>query len=148
MAWTVDWNGPCSSVRAMVSLADALQQRVQAFAVRAIRFVESLPKTAAADVIGRQLIRASTGAASNYRGARRARSRAEFIAKLGIVLEEADETEHWLETVRDQPLAAGPELDWLLGEAAELRAIFAQSLRTARRHHRSVNSSNPTSSDH
>lgn len=69
---------------------------------------------------------------SNYRAARRARSRREFVAKLGVVVEEADETEGWLEDVEAAKLASGVEFDWLLNESHELRAIFVQSVKTAR----------------
>jgi four helix bundle protein len=86
--------------------------------------------------MARQLVRAATGESANYRAARRGRSRAEFIAKLGVVAEEADEAEHWLTLIDEGKLLTGPaaldELAWLRGEAAELRAIFVQSVKTAR----------------
>jgi len=78
----------------MNSQAEKLRQRVKHFAVRVVRFVRTLPCEPAGDAIGRQLVRSGTGVSSNYRAACRARSRAEFIAKLGIVVEEADEAEH------------------------------------------------------
>jgi four helix bundle protein len=73
---------------------------------------------------------------ANYHSAGRSRSRAEFIARLGIVVDEADESVHWLSVTRDSGTANGQELDWLLDEGAQLRAIFSASLATARRNHR------------
>jgi four helix bundle protein len=73
---------------------------------------------------------------SNYHSAGRARSRAEFIARLGIVVDEADEAEHWLTTIRETRIATGGELDWLITESRELRAIFSRSVKTARENHR------------
>jgi len=90
----------------------------------------------ASDAIVRQLARSGTGISANYRSARRARSRAEFIARLGIVVEKADETEHWLRLMTDSEVVSSPELKWLLQESIELRAIFSKSLTTARLNHR------------
>ena len=73
---------------------------------------------------------------ANYHSAGRARSRDEFIARLGVVVDEADESVHWLTVLRDSALAAGKELEWLIAESGELRAIFSASLSTARRNHR------------
>jgi four helix bundle protein len=95
----------------------------------------------ASDGIARQLARSGTGISANYRSARRARSRAEFIARLGIVVEEADETEHWLRLMTDSEVMSSPELNWLLQESIELRAIFSKSLTTARRNHRKQSTS-------
>ena len=77
----------------------------------------------------------ATSMAMNYRAANRARTRREFIAKLGIVVEEADETVGWLELIVRSDLASGDELEWLLKEARELVAIFAASYRTAKANH-------------
>ena len=74
-----------------------LKQRTKKFAIRIVRLVQSLPKTNIANVIGNQLLRAGTAVGANYRAACRARSKIEFIAKLGIVVEEADESCFWLE---------------------------------------------------
>src|SRR6266704_4468047 len=79
--------------------ASDLKQRTKEFALNTVRLVERLPRGRAADVVGRQLLRAGTSVAANYRSARRARSRKEFIAKMGIVEEEGDESEFWLELV-------------------------------------------------
>jgi four helix bundle protein len=109
-----------------------MQARSSHFAIRILRFVWTLPRDPASDAVARQLARSGTSTAANYRAARRARSRAEFIAKLCLVVEEADETEGWLAMLRDANLAAGGELEWLSSEAAQLRAIFVASRKTAR----------------
>ena len=109
-----------------------LRARVKRFAIRIVRFVRSLPGDLATREIGYQLLKAGSGESANYHAACRGRSRAEFIAKLGTTLEEADEAEHWLDVIKGAELTAGSELKWLIGEAAELRAIFKQSLETAR----------------
>ncbi len=116
----------------MPSQADLLSGRAEAFAARVLRFVRTLPREPAADSIARQLARSGPGISSNYRSSRRARSKAEFIARLAIVVDEADETEHWLAMLRVTGLAVGDELAWLSQESIELRAIFARSLTTAK----------------
>jgi four helix bundle protein len=83
-------------------------------------------------VIGKQLLRSGTSVGANYRAACRARSKAEFIAKVGIVLEEADETVFWLELLLESGIARSPQLEDLTQEANELTAIFVTSLRTAK----------------
>jgi four helix bundle protein len=112
-----------------------LRARVKRFAVRVVKYVQTLPRTAEAQEIGRQLVRAGTGVSANYRAAGRARSRKEFIARLGVVLEEADEAEHWLDILKQSRIGSGPEQDWLLDEAGQLRAIYQKSLKTARANH-------------
>ena len=87
------------------------------------------------DSIVRQVVRSGTAIGSNYRAAGRARSRTEFIAKLGVVVKEADETEHWLDLLDSCDLCRGQELVWLRRESAELRAIFTKSVKTARLNH-------------
>ena len=107
--------------------------RTRRFAGDVIRFCEALPSREACHVIARQLLRAGTSVGANYRAARRARSRPDFIAKLGIVEEEADETMYWLELLDE--LGAGDEVDRerLHREANELVAIVVATKRTARR---------------
>ena len=122
----------------MPSKADELGNRVKGFAVRVLKFVKTLPREPAVDGIARQLARAGPSVSANYHSARRARSRAEFISRLAIVVDEADEAAGWCEALQKANLASGPELDWLLGEAGELRAIFSHSVMTARannKHH-------------
>lgn len=111
---------------------DELQERAQRFAMRIVKLVDALPNRASARVIAQQLVRSGTSVAANYRAARRARSRREFIAKIGVVSEEADETLHWLETVRDAGYFAPRRLESLLKESDELVRIFARSRGTVR----------------
>jgi four helix bundle protein len=117
----------------MDSDIDALRERTKAFAFKIIEFVKGLERNIATDAIARQLIRSGTAICANHRAAGRARSRREFIAKLATVVEEADETELWLEALLKCRLAAAAIVQPLYREAVELRAIFVQSLRTARR---------------
>src|SRR5208283_5814177 len=110
--------------------SDALKLRTKDFALRVLRLYRSLPCTAEARVLGTQLLRSSTSIGANYRAACRARSRAEFVAKLGIVLEEADETAFWLELMRDAGIFPEAKLQEIVQEAKELVAIFVASVRT------------------
>jgi len=111
---------------------DAMKARTKAFALRVIRLTESLPHTRAADVIGRQLLRAATSVGANYRASRRARSRADFIHKLGIVEEEADEASYWLELLVESGLIPHDKLADLMRECDEITAIIVASIRTAK----------------
>lgn len=99
-----------------------------------IELVESLPRTKSADVIGRQLLRSATSVGANYRSARRAQSNAQFIAKMNIALEEADECLYWLELWIETGSGRKEAIHDLLKEANELTAIFTTSIKTARRH--------------
>src|SRR5436309_2855256 len=109
-----------------------LRERTKAFALAIVRLVDALPRSRAADVIGRQLLRSGTSVAANYRAARRARSRKEFLAKMGIVEEETDESSFWLELLEDSGLTATNETRRLRAEADQLVAIVVSSIRTAR----------------
>ena len=109
-----------------------LQQRTKSYALRVIRLVESLPPTRTADVIGKQLLRAGTAVGANYRAARRSRSPADFIAKLGIVEEEADECLYWMELLIDSGLVPATRLESLHDEGNQILAIIIASIRTAR----------------
>jgi four helix bundle protein len=111
---------------------EELKQRTKTFALRAIKLVEALPRSRTAEVIGRQLLRSATSVGANYRAAGRGRSRAEFVAKLGIVEEEADESIYWLELVVEASLLPAKQVDALLQEAHELTAIFTAMGRTAK----------------
>jgi four helix bundle protein len=111
---------------------DALRARTKQFGFDAIDLVKAMPHNLASDSIGRQLIRAGTSVSANHRAAGRARSRREFIAKLGLVVEEADEAEFWLEALLHCNLAP-PAAERLYREATELRAIFVKSVATAKR---------------
>lgn len=109
-----------------------LQKRTKAFAPRVIQLVDVLPKRRSADVIGGQLLRSATSVAANYRAACRARSQAEFIAKLGIVEEEADESEGWMDLLADANLIPRSKVAALISEASKLTAITVASIKTAR----------------
>jgi len=102
-----------------------LKPRTKAFALRIIRMYSALPKSdAVAQVLGKQALRAGTSVGANYREASRGRSKAEFIAKIGDCLKEIEETEYWLELLKDSGWVAAPKLADLLGETRELIAIF------------------------
>ena len=116
----------------MSTAPEQLRDRTKAFAIRIVRLYRSLPKSAEAQVLGKQLLRSGTSVAANYRAVCRARSKAEFIAKIGVVLEEADETVFWLELLVDTEVVGIDRLSSLLQEARELCAIIAASQRTAR----------------
>lgn len=93
---------------------------------------QALPRNREANVILNQVLRSATGIAANYRAAGRSRSKAEFIAKIGVVVEEADETVFWLEMLTDSGIVRPEKLANLLTEATELVAIFTASRKTAR----------------
>jgi four helix bundle protein len=105
--------------------------RTKQFALRTMKLVGALPKTIQGRAIGGQLMRSGTSVAANYRAACRARSKAEFIAKLGTVEEEADESAFWLELIIEGELLATPQVRPLFLEASELVAITAASKKTA-----------------
>jgi four helix bundle protein len=112
---------------------EELERRSHAFAVRIVALCARTRETAAWRSIADQLTASATSTAANYRASSRARSRAEFVSKLGIVNEESDESVYWLELMRDGNIGDRREVGLLLPEAKELRAIFAASYRTARR---------------
>ena len=116
----------------MVTQSSLLQNRTKQFAIRIVKLFRSLPKTEEARIIGRQVLRSGTSVAANYRAVCRARSKAEFIAKMGVVVEEADETVFWLELLGETGIVEQRKLVELLLEANELLAIFAASQRTAK----------------
>ncbi len=107
-----------------------LKQRTKSFALRIIRMTQALPRSREADVIARQVLRSATSIAANYRAAGRGRSKAEFTAKLGIVIEETDETVLWLELLAESGIVKPARLRDLLDEANQLLALFAASWRT------------------
>ena len=111
----------------------AMQQRTKEFALRIIRLVEALPQDKTANVIGRQLLRSGTSVGANYRSSCRARSTADFISKMGIVEEEADESLYWMELLVDGGIVKPEKLESLIGEAEEILAITVPSIKTARK---------------
>ncbi len=112
---------------------DDFKLRTRQFALRAIKRVEALPKGRTADVIGRQLLRSATSVGANYRASCRARSTAEFLSKLGIVEEEADECVYWLELIADSELLPVGRLQEILEEANQIVAMTVASIKTARK---------------
>ena len=113
---------------------EQLRQRTKALAVRVVRLFRSLPESRDAQVIGTQLLRCGTSVGANYRAVCRARSKADFISKIGIVLEEADETVFWLELLVETGVMPENRLKELLQEARELTAILTATQRTSRSH--------------
>jgi len=117
-----------------------LKQRTFNFGQRTIRLVRALPKTTEARAIGGQLVRCATAVGANYRATCKSRSKAEFIARIGVVEEEADESAYWLETIMASQMLKPSRVQPLLNEARELERIFGQSRVTAVRSARSKNS--------
>ena len=110
---------------------DELKARTKQFALRVNKLVAALPKSIEGRAVANQLVRCGTSVAANYRSACRARSRAEFIAKMGVVLEEADETQLCLELIIEATLLPAKRFQPLLDEASELVAIFVASRKSA-----------------
>jgi four helix bundle protein len=119
-------------VIAMKTKPEQLRDRTKLFALRIIRLFRSLPYKPDAQVLGKQLLRCGTSVAANYRAVCRARSKAEFVARIGIVVEEADETILWLELLTESGIISQEKTRELLTEARELTAIFTASQHTAR----------------
>jgi four helix bundle protein len=109
-----------------------LKQRTKDFGKRVIKLVESLPKNATTSVIGRQLLRSATSVGANYRAVCRAKSRADFIAKLGIVEEECDESLYWIEMLIETGQMRAALVSDLIKEGEEILAIVVASAKTAR----------------
>jgi four helix bundle protein len=116
----------------MDSRTEKLRARTKDFAIRIIQLFQALPNTKEAQIIGGQLLRCGTAVGANYRSACHARSRADFISKIGIVVEEADESVFWIELLSDLKIMKKERLDDLLQESRELTAIFAASRQTAK----------------
>lgn len=111
---------------------DDLKKRTKNFALRIIELVDELPKGRLAEVIGRQLLRSGTSVGANYRAACRAKSVADFIAKMGTVEEEADECIYWMELLTEAKILPLARLQPLMAEADELVAIMVSSIKTAK----------------
>lgn len=111
---------------------EELKARTKRFALDVIRLVETLPKNKPSDVIGKQILRSATSIGANYRSACKARSKADFISKITIVEEEADETQYWLELLTESGLIEPKSVTNLLKEAKELTAIFTATGKTAK----------------
>ncbi|MHA7130307.1 four helix bundle protein [Algoriphagus namhaensis] len=113
-------------------MKEELKVRSKIFAVSIIKMTEFLQKKNATATVTNQIIRAATSVGANYRAALRGRSKAKFIAKLGIVVEEADEKLYWLEIIVDSELATKEMITPLWKEGNELTAIFVSMLKTAK----------------
>jgi len=111
-----------------------LKKRTKQFGLRVIRLVESLPSGQTARTIGNQLLRSGMSVGANYRAACRGRSKADFIAKAGISLEEADECLYWMELLHEAGIVPIEKMKDLMKEADELVAIFTASIKTAKAH--------------
>ena len=122
----------------MPTLPEQLRARTKQFAIRIVRVFKSLPKDDEARIIGKQLLRSGTSVAANYRAVCRSRSKAEFISKMSVVAEEADETVFWIELLFETRIIREVRLQELHKEAKELLAIFAASVWTARQKRRSA----------
>lgn len=115
---------------------EELKKRTKQFALRIMKLVAALPKSIEGRALGNQLIRSGTSVGANYRAACKARSKAEFIAKLGIVEEEADESAYWMELIIEGELLKKELVQSLLDEANEIVAIMAASRKSASRSNR------------
>jgi four helix bundle protein len=115
---------------------EALRQRSKTFAVRIVRLFRALPPKPEAFVIGKQLLRSGTSVAANYRAVCRARSRAEFVSRIGVVVEEIDESVFWLELLVETGLVRQEKISGLMDEAEQLLRIFSASRKTAKESNR------------
>src|SRR5258705_8053620 len=111
---------------------DELRARTRSFVWRVIRVAESLPETPTAKVIRNQMIRCGSSVGANYRAACRARSKADFVSKMGIVEEETDETIYWMELLVDADIVKRPRIADLLDEADQILSIVISSIKTAK----------------
>jgi four helix bundle protein len=118
--------------------AREMQVRTFDFGVRVVRLVRALPKSVEARAVGAQLVRAGTAVGANYRASCKARSKAEFIAKIGIVEEEADESAYWMELIIATEMLTPKRVQALLSEARELTRITGKSRVTAAAHARTA----------
>lgn len=112
--------------------SDEWKQRTKDFSLRIIRLIKAMPKDLASATIARQVIRSGTSVAANYRAACIAKSRADFVNKLRICSEEADETQLWIELIIESEILPAEQLNPLLQEAHELTSIFLSSIKTAK----------------
>jgi four helix bundle protein len=112
---------------------EKMKRRTKLFAVKIIKFYKSLSKADEVRVVGRQVLRSGTSVAANYRAVCRAKSQADFISKMGTVVEEADETLFWLELCEEADICSSAAVADLKREANELLNIFGSSLSTAKR---------------
>jgi four helix bundle protein len=114
----------------MQSAKDNFSERTKDYARRVIHLYSAFPKAAVAQVLGHQLLRSGTSAGANYREASRARSKPEFISKLGNSLKELGESEYWLELLSEEKVLPPSRLQPLLQETSELITLFVPSIKT------------------
>ena len=112
---------------------DELRKRTKAFALRVIKLAEALPDNPTGRVIRNQLLRCGTSVGANYRAAKRAKSTADFISKMGTVEEEADESMYWMELIVEEGLMKEELLSDLYREADEILSMVVASIKTARK---------------
>lgn len=112
--------------------SEQLKERTKRFAVEIVNLFRALSRSDEARILGKQLLRSGTSVAANYRAVCRARSKAEFISKMGIVVEESDETVFWLEVLTETKIVEEKKVEKIKAEANELLAIFASSFHTAK----------------
>jgi four helix bundle protein len=110
-----------------IEFIEQFKSRTKLFALRVIKLYQALPKTEEARIIGKQLLRSSTSVAANYRAVNRARSKAEYIAKLGIVVEEADESLFWIELLIESNIMEEKKMIDIKKEATEILSILAKA---------------------
>ena len=110
-----------------------LRERTKEFALRIVRLYAALPKTTESQVLGKQVLRSGTSVGANYREATRARSTAEFVSKVGVGLQELEETDYWLELLADSSIVPEARLTDLRNELNELTAILVSSFKTAKK---------------
>ena len=113
------------------------KKRTKSFSLRVIKLFQNLPKTDEARIIGKQLLRSSTSVGANYRAACRARSSAEFYAKICIVVEEADESAYWMELLIEAEIVNEKRISDLLIEANEILAVVSTARSTADKNRKS-----------
>ena len=115
-----------------MSTPEDIRDRTKKFAIRIVRLFRALPRSVEAQVMGKQLLRCGTSFAANYRAVCRSWSKAEFIARIGVVAEEADESVLWLELLEETQTLSSKRLQDIMREARELTAIFSASQKTSR----------------
>ncbi|SRR6266446_4124008 len=121
-----------------LEFAIEIQHRTMLFAVQVVKFVAKLPRTEEGRILGRQLLRAGTSVGANYRAVCRSKSAADFISKMGTVVEEDDESLFWLELLEKSGVCNTASVELLQTEANELLRIFSSSLSTAKENRRQV----------
>lgn len=117
-----------------------MKNRFKQLSINVINLIEKFPRSTVFEVIGKQLLRSSTSTGANYSSGCRARSKAEFISKLQIVLEELDETLYWLELLTEAKLIDKQKIQHLIDTVNELIAIIVTSIKTARENLKILNS--------